>query len=94
MVTPKAPRPKGNPFFGATLYTHLYWCNKTVSVENRPPPTPFKGGGDEAPRHAYITANPYTYGKIKEFRDILKENPTKAEELLWQYLRTKKQAIK
>ncbi len=54
------------------------------------PPTPSKGVGDETPKPAYITANPLSYGTIKEFRDVLKENPTKAEALLWQYLRSKK----
>ncbi len=66
-------------------------------LDNDLPPTPSKGGGDvverggdEASRPAYITANPLTYGTIKEFRDELKQNPTKAEELLWQHLRNKK----
>jgi len=38
----------------------------------------------------YVTANPGNYIFIKEVRDILKENPTKAEELIWEYLRNKK----
>jgi very-short-patch-repair endonuclease len=38
----------------------------------------------------YITANPHTYKFIKEIRDELKSNPTEAELVLWEYLKSKK----
>ena len=45
-------------------------------------------GGFQKPR--YITANPYTYPVIKDYRKKLKDYPTKAELVLWEYLRNKK----
>jgi len=38
----------------------------------------------------YITANLYNYRFIREIREVLKENPTDAEKLIWGYLRNKK----
>lgn len=38
----------------------------------------------------YITANPKKYKLIKEMRDFIKSNPTKAEQVMWEYLRNKK----
>ncbi|MBD3748736.1 MAG: DUF559 domain-containing protein [Sphingobacteriales bacterium] len=38
----------------------------------------------------YITANPLNYKFIKEMRDVLKENPTEAEKVMWEYLRNSK----
>jgi very-short-patch-repair endonuclease len=38
----------------------------------------------------YNTANPLSYKIIKEIRDSLKNNPTKAELIMWEYLRNKK----
>jgi very-short-patch-repair endonuclease len=70
------------------------------SFNNQPsvPHSPLEGLGevkstsneieDQIP--GYITANPYTYHLIKEVRDILKDKPTKEEELLWPYLKNKK----
>lgn len=37
----------------------------------------------------YVTANPDTYVYIKEIRDELKNNPTKAEKIMWEYYRNK-----
>jgi len=45
-------------------------------------------GGVQKPR--YITANPYTYPVIKDYRKNLKDHQTKAELVLWEYLRNKK----
>ena len=45
-------------------------------------------GGVRKPR--YITANPYTYPVIKDYRKNLKDHQTKAELVLWEYLRNKK----
>ncbi|MFA9390324.1 MAG: endonuclease domain-containing protein [Prolixibacteraceae bacterium] len=38
----------------------------------------------------YITANAITYELIRTFRDRLKDNPTQAEKVLWEFLRNKK----
>jgi len=38
----------------------------------------------------YITANPYTYKFISEYRKIQKENPTQAEKVIWTFLKSKK----
>jgi len=45
---------------------------------------------EEEARPGYITANPHTYKWIVEFREYLKNNPTQAEKVLWEYLRNKK----
>jgi very-short-patch-repair endonuclease len=42
----------------------------------------------------YITANPTTYNLIKVMRDTLKNNPTDAENIMWEYLKTKKTGFK
>ncbi|MFM2156875.1 MAG: hypothetical protein RL516_1624 [Bacteroidota bacterium] len=42
----------------------------------------------------YITANPQNYLFIKGIRDKLKRKPTKAEELIWFYLKNKKTGFK
>ena len=42
----------------------------------------------------YITANPQNYLIIKGIRDKLKRKPTKAEELIWFYLKNKKTGFK
>jgi hypothetical protein len=38
----------------------------------------------------YITANPYTYPIIKDYRKELKDHQTTSELLLWKYLRNNK----
>jgi len=43
--------------------------------------------GEKKPE--YITANPYTYPLIKDYREGLKDHQTDAELLLWKYLRNK-----
>jgi len=45
-------------------------------------------GGVRKP--GYITANPFTYPVIKDYRKNLKDHQTKAELVLWEYLRNKK----
>ena len=67
--------------------------NLIGSCEDNSPP--LEGLGDvETPtnekRPGYITANPFNYVFIKEMRDVLKANPTKAEKVMWEYLRNKK----
>jgi hypothetical protein len=42
----------------------------------------------------YITANAKNYLLIKEMRDNLKNNPTEAEKVMWEYLRNKKTGYK
>ncbi|MCK4664853.1 MAG: DUF559 domain-containing protein [Bacteroidales bacterium] len=51
-------------------------------------------GGNKEVRPGYITANPVNYRLIKEMRDYLKANPTKAEKILWEYVRNKKTGYK
>jgi very-short-patch-repair endonuclease len=38
----------------------------------------------------YITANPQSYKFVKEMRDVMKQNPTETEKIMWEYLRNKK----
>ncbi len=38
----------------------------------------------------YITANPYSYPIIKDYRKDLKDHQTEAEQLLWQFIRNNK----
>ncbi len=42
----------------------------------------------------YITANPHVYPYIKDIREELKNNPTEAEKVIWEYLRAKKTGYK
>ncbi len=44
--------------------------------------------GEKKP--GYITANPYTYPFLKDYRNDLKDHQTGAELVIWQYLRNKK----
>ncbi|HNY62732.1 MAG TPA: endonuclease domain-containing protein [Bacteroidales bacterium] len=37
----------------------------------------------------YVTANPINYKFIKEMRDYLKNNPTEAEDIMWEHLKNK-----
>ncbi|OJJ20326.1 hypothetical protein BKI52_17840 [marine bacterium AO1-C] len=48
----------------------------------------------ETEKPGYITANPKSYGFIKQMRDHLKDNPTEAEKVLWKYLRRKQTGYK
>jgi acyl-coenzyme A synthetase/AMP-(fatty) acid ligase len=47
-------------------------------------------GGKEQRRHYRETARNSTYGLFKEFSQQLKDNATKEEDMLWQYLRADK----
>ncbi|MCP4131355.1 MAG: endonuclease domain-containing protein [bacterium] len=38
----------------------------------------------------YVTANPAIYKKIRQIQESLRKNPTKAEKIIWKYLRNKK----
>lgn len=51
-------------------------------------PSPSQGGVQNKV-YKYITANPKGYRLIKVGRDVLKDNPTEAENFLWKYLRKK-----
>jgi len=51
-------------------------------------PTPPKEGLEKQ-GPGYITANPLSYSIIKMIRRELKENPTEAEKLMWEYLKNK-----
>jgi very-short-patch-repair endonuclease len=75
----------------------------TFTNEKTPPNLP-KGEGqspsfgevkkDGLSQPGYITANPKNYLLIKEMRDSLKDNPTEAEKVMWEYLRNKKTGYK
>lgn len=56
-------------------------------------PTPPKEGLEKQ-KPGYITANPLSYGIIKQIRDELKKNPTEAEIIIWEYLKNKKTGYK
>jgi very-short-patch-repair endonuclease len=60
-------------------------------VAEKTSPTPPK---EKLLKPGYITANPLNYKLIKEMRDNLKENPTEAEKIMWEYLRNKKTGYK
>nr|WP_199200165.1 DUF559 domain-containing protein [Adhaeribacter arboris] len=62
-----------------------------ITNEMKNPNSPPSVGLGEA---GYITANPLTYKLIKEMRDALKDNPTEAEKVIWEYLRNKKTGYK
>src|SRR5665647_3283869 len=62
--------------------------NSVTSNEADSLPTGEGWGGVQKP--GYITANPYTYPVIKDYRKDLKDHQTKAELVLWEYLRNKK----
>jgi len=48
------------------------------------------GNGTGGRKPGYITANPYTYPFIKDYRKDLKDHQTEAELVLWEFLRNKK----
>ena len=60
-------------------------------TDERTSSTPSKEG---LSRPGYITANSKNYLLIKEMRDSLKENPTEAEKVMWEYFRNKKTGYK
>ena len=57
-------------------------------------PNPSKGGEhlseDQNSSFDYLTADPYSYGILRQFADEHKAKPTGAENILWQALRGKK----
>ena len=70
--------------------------NLNAEVEEQ---SPTFGGVGEVKKEGlsqpgYITANPKNYLLIKEMRDSLKNNPTEAEKIMWEYLRNKKTGYK
>lgn len=61
---------------------------KTINAGNKEFTEPnMRGTGDKP---GYVTANASTYKIIKEFREDLKNKPTEAEGVIWEYLRNKK----
>jgi len=62
------------------------------------PPTPSDGGGEDSDRGAenarYKTGNPNIIGTLLKRAKEMRENPTNAEALLWNELRTKKMGHK
>ncbi|MBQ5511136.1 MAG: DUF559 domain-containing protein, partial [Prevotella sp.] len=56
--------------------------------------TPSKGKGDGTFRKPlYETANVMTYGKLKDFANENRKNPTQAESILWDYLKGKQLGV-
>ncbi len=53
-----------------------------------------EGERTEKVKPRYVTANPAIYKKIKQIQESLKKNPTKAEKIIWKYLRNKKTGYK
>ena len=62
----------------------------TFTNEKTSPTPPMEG----LSKPGYITANPLNYLLIKEMRDNLKNNPTEAEKVIWEFLRNKKTGYK
>lgn len=48
----------------------------------------------EGEKPKYNTANPFVYPHIKEVRKDMKDKPTCAEQMIWDYLRNKKRATR
>ncbi len=57
---------------------------------NEPDSLPSGEGQGGIKKPGYITANPYTYPVIKDYRKDLKDHQTEAERVIWGYLRNKK----
>jgi len=55
-------------------------------------PRPLPEGGEKIPR--YHTANPLTYGLMKDKSKEMKSSPTQAESIAWQILRNKQTGFK
>jgi len=79
--------------------------NVRAENDNLTSPNPSKGGEEdtemnlqndvdpeefENDRPGYVTADLLNYKYLKEIREVLRENYTEAEKLLWEYLRSKK----
>ena len=62
-----------------------------IEEEKRKAPPAPRGGADDANKAAYReTADPLLYGLLKDFSKRMRNNPTKAEEVLWNCLSSKK----
>ncbi|HNW51125.1 MAG TPA: DUF559 domain-containing protein, partial [Prolixibacteraceae bacterium] len=90
---------KRTPNLNMTIVNQLAERLGLAFVPEKTSPTPPKEGLNSSPLGrlggaGYITANPKNYGLIKEMRDYLKENPTEAEKVMWEYLRNKKTGYK
>ena len=86
--TPALPEGEG----GRTAPMENVQDNFPNSNQHRSFSPPSEGSGEvrEVGKFGYITANPAHYKFIKEMRDVLKDNPTEAEKVIWEYLRNKK----
>jgi very-short-patch-repair endonuclease len=72
---------------------NIFALSNEYPPENRkssPPPLEGQGEVHDAGNPGYITANPYTYKFISEYRRIQKEDPTQAEKVIWTFLKSKK----
>jgi len=70
-------------------FAHLDQFPPEDSMSSSPP---LEGPGQvkDTGNPGYITANPYTYKFISEYRKIQKERPTQSEKVLWAFLKSKK----
>jgi very-short-patch-repair endonuclease len=90
---------KNEGMYEKTFFENLRreWCNPSPALpkgEGVGPgyitanPQTYPKGEGVSP--GYITTDPQSYKLIKEFRVEIKKNPTKAESVLWEFLRKKK----
>lgn len=77
----EAPLPPG----GGLTQKH---SNKAIST-----PTGGKGTKSTYRKPLYETANVVTYGKLKDFANENRKNPTQAESILWDYLKGKQLGV-
>lgn len=64
------------------------WLTPFIEAAKKAPLPP-KGGFDED-SYQYETADPLLYGRLKDFVQAHRSNPTEAESILWELLRGKK----
>ena len=64
--------------------------NSIIVDKQVPESLSVEGVGEVEPKAGYNTANPRSYGLIKDMRDEMKDSPTEAEKIIWEFLRNKK----
>jgi very-short-patch-repair endonuclease len=93
---PSLPKGEGQNSFGRNGEVTLHHSYNNANPINSPSLPKGEGQNsfgrniDPHLQPGYVTANPNTYKHIKEMRDDLKDNPTEAEKVMWEYLRNKK----
>lgn len=69
-------------------------CEGARGRSSQPPPKRSKSLKQTNMKPIYHTADVLHYKTIRKFREKLKEQPTKAEEILWRYLKSCKTGYK